>query len=184
MGWVLQNNKQPTDISIDHLNRKVDLLEQKSYSNVILCSGECLNEVFNEQQDSNQLVSKTVDRVKRIYPDVNVADIIKITPVGRNKKCLKVVCSSINIKKNILKEARERKLPDIFCTEFLTQTRNNIFFELRQLRKKYPHKFKSTYVRNGNIFYKLQGNESFSIVHSMSDVLALERSFLSDVQQD
>ena len=107
---------------------------------------------------------------------------IDITPVCRVRKVLKITCANYQIKNDILKTARERKLPNIHFSEFRTNYRFTLYYKLRQLKKTYTRLIYSTYTRDGNLFYKLTGDPKFNIVRSNQDLEDLKTKLES--QQD
>ena len=177
-----RTNNEPNLINNPNTNEsiqaKLDEIEQNSYSNVIVCSGDAVNELItaNSNQDCKRNFIRKVDE---IVPGVTSSDIVSVIPFGKERKCLKVTCMNANIRNTILKEARRKKLPNIFYGEFLTPVRNNLYYQLRALKRRFSEKVKSVYTRNGKIYYKLNGVERCHLVRTQDDVTNLV-SRLSD----
>ena len=162
------------------IQTKIDIIEQNSYSNIILCSGNDISEITSRNDSTTDYKSKFVNKVKELLPDISNDSFVTVSPFGKDKKCLRITCSDIRIKNKILKEARIKKLQNIYYGEFLTSMRNSIFYKLRMLKKSFPDKLKTVYTRNGRIFYKLHGSDNFHYVKNMNDVTSLSSSFASD----
>ena len=100
----LPNN---TATTINHLNDnteslklKVDYLEQRNNSNVLICNGTFVDDITScNTNNIDYLRKKLSDKVKTILPDIKDSHIDKIFTIGREKKRIKIICSSQNIKK-------------------------------------------------------------------------------------
>ena len=55
-------------------------------------------------------------------------------------------------------------------SEFLTPSKLEIFYNLRQLKKQHTDKIQSVYTRGGNIFYRLRNTDREIRVNSLSDI--------------
>ena len=158
----------------EEIELRLDNIKQRSLSSVLTCSGEVIDEICDAAGNNRDLITKFTDKVSPSLPVINRSDIVKITPVGRDKKVLKIVCASNKIKNNILKTARERKLPNIYFSEFLTKYRYTLYYKLRQLKKTNIGLIHSTYTRDGNLFCKLVGDSRFYIIRRNQDLVDLK----------
>ena len=158
---------------------KIDTLEQKSYSDILLCSGDEIDNILS-QNNTDNLEDKLKNKLRDVNLNINDEHINKVVPFGKDRKRLKIYCSSVSAKNKILNELRKRKPEKIFCSEFLTAYRSNLFFKLRSLKRKYPDKLTAVYTRGGSIFYKrLPGNEYRSI-RSLNDITILDQQLSVD----
>ena len=156
------------------LESRVDAIEQRSNANILLCSGAIISEVIGA--DSGDLKNKVISCVGRSLPiTTEDGDIVKVSLYGKKKTHVKIECSSASVKKRIIASARHSKPVDIYFTEFLTKYRNQMLFSLRSLKSKFRDKISAVYTRDGNLFYKLHGDDGFKSVRNPMDVTMLER---------
>ena len=155
------------------LESRVDAIEQRSKSNILLCSGAIISEVIGA--DSGDLENKVISCVGRSLPNTTEdGDIVKVSIYGKKKTHVKIECSSASVKKRIIASARHSKPVDIYFTEFLTKYRNQMLFSLRSLKSKFRDKISAVYTQDGNLFYKLHGDDGFKSVRNPMDVTMLE----------
>ena len=164
-----------TDIT-ENLELKIDNLEQKNNSNILICSGNLINDLVNNAEFDDDLTSKIQREVKKVYPDLKTSDITKIIPHGREKKCVKLFCISLRVRNSIIFEARKKKPDGIYFSEFLTQRRFKLFYELRQIKKDNPDKIYAVYIRNGNIYSKKTRDDNHTIIKTKSNIDDLKLS--------
>ena len=164
---------QQTDLEI-----RVDAIEQKSLSNVLLCSGNKITEAIENHPET--LKDTVVSSICQALPEVaKASDVIRVTVFGKKKKVVKVECSSEVSKKKIVSSARRGKPANIFFAEFLTPLRNKMLFSLKSLKNKYPNKISAVYTRDGTVFYKIPGSEGFKSVRHPKEVTDLENRLLN-----
>ena len=184
------NNSEATDkikaLSDENkdLQQKIDSLDQRILSSTVLCSGNKVDEIISSTEADNDKINKVFDQITGLAPGVVNSDIQNISIIGKDKKHFKIVCNNINIKNKILSEARHKKLDNIYFSEFLTPLRNKLFYELRQIKRKYPDKVKSIYTRNGNIFYKLVNDDNQKLIRSMENITELTIFLSSSRNED
>ena len=156
---VNENNKPNLNVneSSNNLEIKVDALEQKSYADLLLCNGDFVSELLNN--DVVNLKQAISLKIADIVPEFKESDIAKINIINKNKSILKIELQSGSIKKRILFEARTKKPANIYFSEYLTSYRYKLYYELRQLRRKYNEHL-ITYVRDGALCYKLKFDEN------------------------
>ena len=174
------NEAVSTDKNLnDELKLKVDSLEQKSFSNIILCCGSEVSSLLSRQNINYE------NEIKNKLRDININcddnEINKVSPFGKSRKYVKIYCSTATVKNRILYEIRKRKPSNFYCSEFLTSYRDNIYFQLRSLKKKYPSKISAVYTRGGQIFYKLVPGGDYKCIQRLNEVVQLEQQLLSNV---
>ena len=160
-----------------NLQLKLDDLEQKNNSNVVLCTGSVITDILN---DDTNIQSKISQSIKSIDSSFDAASITKVTKFGKNNNALKISFTDIHTRRRILSEARKKKRDDLFFSEFLTAHRNNIFYQARTLKKTYPDKLSTVYVRNGSIYYKLTSNSEFKILRTLQQITTLRDELASN----
>ena len=161
------------------LETRVDAIEQKSNANILLCSGPVITEAIESISNNpeNDLKDKIVSAIRDKCPGVisEVSDIVRVSPYGKKKTHVKVVCSSVQVRKKMIASARREKPDNIYFSEFFTNYRNGLFYSLRSLRNRFRNKISSVYIRDGNISYKLNETEGFKNVRTQLDVTKLEK---------
>ena len=171
--------------NVGDLETRVDAIEQKSNANIFLCSGSVIKDVIetvNNDPNNNNLKDKLTSAIENALPStVQANDIIRVSPHGKQKTHVKVVCSSSEVRKRLIAAARRRKPENIYFSEFLTNYRNGLFYSLRSLRNRFREKISSVYIRDGNIFYKLNDTSGFKTVRTPRDITALKKK-LTDTE--
>ena len=104
-------------------------------------------------------------------------DIVKVSLYGKRKTRGKIECSSASVKKKIITSAHHSNPVDIYFTEFLTKYRNQMLFSLRSLKSEFRDKISAAYTQDGNLFYKLHGDDGFKSARNRMDVTMLKRKF-------
>ena len=168
----VNTNSEPTpqaDIT-ENFELKIDDLEQKNNANILICNGDLIKDLVSNNTNYDDLNTAIRGEVRNIHPDLKTSDITKIVPHGREKKSVKLYCSSLHVKNLIIHEARRKKPENVYFSEFLTQRRFRLFFELRQLKKNNPGKIYAVYIRNGNIYYKVTRDDNHSIIKSKRSI--------------
>ena len=157
----------------DDLQSKIDELEQRGYSDVVLVSGAFITSLSSggDSSPKPQIIDALVSSTNNI---VTRDDVVDVKLIGKNKSALKVVCKSSKIRNSLLSYARQQKPKDIYISEFLTQLRSKIFYEARLLRRQFSSKISSIYTRNGNIFYKLTGSDRYKAIRKLNDLTILK----------
>ena len=153
---------------------KVDQLEQKANNSVLICNGDFVTNLTGSNVPEIEIKNKVEIKVKSIFPELRPKDIVKVIPFGKDRKRIKIICNSTDIKNSIIYEARRKKLTDIFYSEYLTAHRFKLLYELRKIKRNNSSKIYAVYTRNGNLYYKLSSNDNHTIVKSMNDIEHLE----------
>ena len=157
----------------DKIVVKLDDLEQKLNSNTLICSGPSISNITTNEASITNLKDDVLKEIKNLAPSKSPDEFLSIVPIGKDKSKIKIVCRTESIRNEILNEARKKKLRNIYFSEFLTLSRNSLFYELRQLKKNFPDKLYATYTRRGNLYYKLQPSDDHVRVQSSRDILNL-----------
>ena len=161
------------------LETRVDAIEQKSNAGILLCSGPVITEAIESigNNPESDLKDKIISTIRDKCPGVisEVGDIVRVSPYGKKKTHVKVVCSSVEVRRKMIASARRGKPDNIYFSEFLTNYRNGLFYSLRSLRNRFRNKISAVYIRDGNIFYKLSETEGFKTVRTQLDVTKLEK---------
>ena len=172
-----RDNEDKNRDNSEDLIIKIDDLEQKTLENTILFTSE--NVLTDDSiNDVNAEVKKLICNK---IPSIDESDISFIKHIDKDKKKVKVICNSVTVKRNIISYARKHKPGGVYFSEFLTNRRDKLHFELRKLKRDYPDKLR-VYTREGNVCYKLMKHNKFGIIKSeqhIKDVLNL----LSDGQE-
>ena len=160
------------------LEIRVDAIEQKSLSHVLLCSGDKICDAI--ESHSGSLKDTVVSSICQALPEVaKESDIVRVTVFGKKKKVVRVECSSEINKRKLISSARRVKPENIYFAEFLTPLRNKIFFSLRSMKNKYPNKISAVYTRDGTVFYKTPGTDGYKTIRHPKDVTDLENWLLN-----
>ena len=157
------------------LSLKIDAIEQRTYENVLTLNGADIDEILNQEKNTDVIKTKTIQKIKLVTNEVTESDIEKIVVLGQRKKIIKLTLSSQNSKNKILINARRKRQPNFYFGEFLTVFRNNLFRNARNLKRSYPDRISSVYTRSGNIYYKLANNNNHRQIRHQQDLDELER---------
>ena len=106
----------------DDLILKVDTLEQRLNSNILIFSCSIVDDFANED-----IKSKFLTHVKQVDENLSTEHFNSISVFGKNKKQLKITCYTVDIKNNILKKSHIERLENSYFNEFLTPKRHKIF---------------------------------------------------------
>jgi hypothetical protein len=113
-----------------------------------------------------------------IVPQLSIGDLSVISVQGRDRKHLKVTCSSREVKFHILSSFRHNKPENLFANEYLTKHRAQLLYKLRCLRRRFDD-LGSVYCSNGSIYYKIRNLNTDVLVTDVSDVNKLEVKLLN-----
>ena len=156
---------------IDGVNDRLEKIEQNLNETTLVCSGPAVADLLKPSStgDSPNLERLKGEVCKTVCgEDITSIDVgnLQLSLYGRNKKCIRLQCSSFSSKLHLLRRARERRPQGFYVSEFLTAAKLKIFHNLRQLRKQHPEKIKSIFTRRGNVLYTLQ--DSSQVFHAAS----------------
>lgn len=169
----------PATGNIPKMMDRLESLEQESLANVVSCNGEEVTAVIDDggdETDSNVLTLKT--RFRNKLKDVcNLSvpetDIISVTVRGNTVRHLKVEFASKSSKLDVIRAVRNLKPNNFFISDYLTRTRSNLYYRIRQL-KKTNAALTSVFSRNGIIMCKFDGSAKMDSVSCERDFVALE----------
>ena len=128
-----------------------------------------------ESSQSNNLKENFIGKIKHLIPEIEPSHVDKVYFFGKNKKILKIVCSSISVKKSLLYEAKKRKANNIYFSELLTSHRNKLFYKLRELKRRFPSKITAVYTYDGNLFVKFPVDNKYIMIRSYQDIKDLAK---------
>ena len=178
-----QSNAHNISIEKEDIQLKLDDLEQRQNSNIVLVSGASLSSITtaNNSVHHNNLKSKLVDSlVEKTNLTLDKNEIEDVIAIGKEKNNFKVICRNIETKSKILNFARINKPKDVYFSEFLTSFRSKLFYEARQLKKNHPSQLIAVYTRRGNIFYKVKDNLNYFRIRKLSDIVDLRSKLIND----
>ena len=161
---------------------RLDNLEQRHNSTALTISGIPLPSAAPEDNFESlnnykfNIIDKIIDKTDRVCKSEEIDDVIVI---GKEKRNIKVICRTLDVKKKFLNFARQQKPNNIFISEFLTPYRNKLFFQARQLKKNYPNIISAVYTRGGNIFYKFKDKPRYYKIRKFSDIDDLKSKLLN-----
>ena len=106
---------------------------------------------------------------KKLKLPLAVVDIASAEPFGNmeNKYIIKV--PNFTVKTMLFRAVKLTKPKDLFLNEFLIKARQNLFFELRQMRKN--GELYSVYSFNGQLFVKYSLDGPSFRVKSLNDIM-------------
>lgn len=78
------------------LERRIDDLEQRTYSNHILCSGPLVTDLLQTHTNRTELNSKITDKIKSSFGNIKNVDVKAVSVLGSENKVIKVICSDTN----------------------------------------------------------------------------------------
>ena len=142
---------------LDGVSERLEKIEQNLNANTLICRGPTVSDLISSATSgtTTNLISLKGDICKSVCgEDMLNVDIgnIQVGLFGKEKKSLKIECSNLSTKIQLLKQARIRRPTGLFLSEFLTPTKHSVFYNLRQLRKQHPEKFKSFLTEEGTFF--------------------------------
>ena len=161
--------------AIESVSVRLERIEQNLNSNILVCRGPTVSNLIAEATTgtSTNLLSLKGEICKAIcgndLVNIDIAN-LRVGLFGREKKSLKIDCSNPSTRIRLLKQAKSRRPAGLFLAEFLTPTKNSVFYNLRQLKKQHPDKFRSVFTRGGNIYYRLSESDRLYQVSSLSDL--------------
>lgn len=118
------------------------------------------------------------DVLSPIVPQLSTGDLSMISVQGRDRKHLKVTCSSREVKSRILSLFRRNKPKELFANEYLTKHRSQLLYRLRCLKRRFDD-LGSVYCSNGSIYYKFKNSNVDVLVTDVSDINKLEVKLLN-----
>ena len=163
---------------ISELELKIDSLEQKSYSNILLMNGPIIDECVDS--DNQLLVSNIKQKIREHIPEIQTDTIKQASYFGKSKKQIKLTCADSWSRNKILIEAKRKKSTTVFFSEYLTKLRNKLYTKLRSLKKSNSEKLTAVYTRDENIYYKLSTDKTcdYHSIRQFEDINNLETQLM------
>ena len=170
------NNEVQTKIPVSAVEKRLEKIEQDINSNILICRGDTVESLISES--ARGTAQPNLERLKGDVckavcgDDVTNVDIsnVHVKIFGSDKKKVKIDCRNPATKVFLVKQARKKRPQGIYISEFLTPSKLEIFYHLRQLKKQHTDKFQSVYTRGGNIFYRLRNSDRETRINSLSDI--------------
>ena len=159
----------------EEFQMKLNEIEQRSNNNVLICNGDSIKNIITQSKTNSELKEKLVTSVGQISQNCLHDNIIQVQKFGKNNNSVKITCSNEFVKREIIIEAKKKRLPDVYCQEFLTRFRSKLFFEARQVKKLYPTKITTVYTRNGNVYYKIISSDDYIVIKKPHDLTLLRQ---------
>ena len=177
-----------TRSGIEAVSKRLENLEQESYSKMIIVQGHSVQTLLNEHNSSRADVNPTnATTAGNVQPQslkqkvsqmlINIGDInvnqtedITVHPLGKDKKSLKITFGNEVMKRKCIREIKVNRPNGIFASEFLTKTRSGLLYSLRNLKKSHPNKLKRVYTIDGVVYYKMEGSDRGAVVRDVSDI--------------
>lgn len=104
---------------------------------------------------------------------IGASDVDQISVRGASTKHLKVHFTTHGSKMDLIRAARTVKPEGLYCSDYLTTTRSNIFYKLRCLRK-VSSKLEGVFVRNGTLACRLVDDSKIVMVANDLEYRKLE----------
>lgn len=173
---VVHADKIPTGAK--DVDSRLDHLEQESLANVILCQGAAIDTLIERTKVKNVSPRDQISTIKESLLNefntvtdtaVHADNIPEIIVIGKDRKHLKIVCSSKHVKTNILRSVKSAKLANFYVNDYLTKTRSTLFYKLRISKKNNPS-ITSVYTRGGTVFCKLNNSDRPTAVFNDDDL--------------
>ena len=165
--------------SVSVVEERLEKLEQNINSNILICRGAGVESLIEES--SRGSTKPNLERLKgdicKAVCEENVTSVdisnMQVTVFGRDKKKVKIDCHNPSSKLFLVKQARRKRPEGIYVSEYLTPSKVNIFYNLRQLKKQHPDKIQAVFTRGGNLFYRLCNSDREVRVNSLEDLTGI-----------
>ena len=169
-------NEVQTKTPVSAVEKRLEKIEQDINSNILICRGETVESLISES--ATESAQPNLERLKGDIckavcgEEVTNVDIcnMHVNIFGSDKKKIKIDCRNPATKVFLIRQARKKRPQGIYVSEFLTPSKRELFYNLRQLKKQHTDKIQSVYTRGGNIFYRLRNSDRESRINSLSDI--------------
>ena len=153
--------------------KRLEKIEQDMNSNILICRGETVESLISESPNLERLKGEVCKAV--CGEEVTNVDIsnVNVNIFGSDKKKIKIDCRNPVTKVFLVRQARKKRPQGIYVSEFLTTSKLEIFYNLRQLKKQHYDRIQSVYTRGGNIFYRLRNSDREFRVNALSDIAGI-----------
>ena len=89
------------------LETRVDANEQKSNANIVLCSGPSIREMIGSKPGN--LKEAVISNISNVMPVIiDEGDISRVSPYGKQKTHVKIICSSNQVRRKLIINARQK----------------------------------------------------------------------------
>ena len=151
----------PSPIAINEVVARVEKLENKTNSLLLLCKGpEVVSRINTATVDNTVNLTLLKADICATICGNNISSIavnsLGISLFGKNRNHIKIECSNNFVKDFILQQARIQKPTGVYVSEFLPYSKLGIFHNLLNLKKTLTNKIKAVYVRKGDIFCRVE----------------------------
>ena len=143
------------------LRRQVNDLESTSRATTLLLSGPAIS--LADDSSPSQMLTHSLTKIKDVYNfDLSNEDVQNCQRIrGKDNVNDKILLTLNNtFKKNELMstviQKDKKEGVSLNVNEYLSSYNSQLFYNLRQLRKKYNGKIFACFTRNGRIFYKIK----------------------------
>lgn len=182
---------------LEKISTRVDQLEQDSLSDTLLLQGPAIEELIakdahvegtmsseleerRRQPEPAALKRSICDLLRPIVPEFSGKNITQLSVQGKDRKHLRMVCSSGDEKVRVLLALKKEKPPNLFVNEYLTKLRSSLLYRARSLRRNYPSVL-GAYSRNGSIFCRVAGLGKPILLSGMTEVNKLEEKLINSL---
>ena len=149
---------------IHRLQDRCDSLEQASHRDKAVFSGPLINPFLTGTPVTNETLSETLNSTLKIPDDEKVlSKNIKYSRRLNDKKLL--VVFQTDVPSAIYKRIRDCNR-QMFVSDYLTRTRSNILYRLRQLRDEPGSLITTVTSRNGRPAFKVKDDDKFQYVET------------------
>ena len=176
----LENNESDLPLqSLAKVSERVEEIENNINSHILLCRGPEVEEKVTKATASgvtnvNQIKAELCNEIcGEDISEISVGS-LSVSVYGKRRKVLKVECTNIFTRNFLLKQARIRKPNGIYVVEFLAPNKLLLYRKLLELKKRYQGKIKVVQIRNNSICYKLNIEDQFCRVNSLSEIEEIE----------
>ena len=165
-----------TKTPVSAVEKRLEKIEQDINSNILICRGNTVESLISESARGSSLPN--LERLKGEVckavcgDEVTQVDIsnMNVKIFGSDKKKIRIDCRNQATKVFLVKQARKKRPQGIYVSEYLTPSKLEIFYNLRQLKKQHTDRIQSVYTRGGNIFYRLRNSEREKRVNSLNEI--------------
>ena len=185
---ALQNEARDRRAENRDLYHRIDVIEQRQYASTLIVSGPRIKDHLTKNPNSNSgfVEPETVANIISTTLQLTGDEAIKVSDI---KYCRKLASSKIvlefkqDIPSSIFKNAKNAN-NQIFISEFLTKTRDEISYNLRKLKNKYPKIIDKVMTRRGRpgIYFQPQLNYPGFCIYDNYVTLAQLEKFLATLQ--
>ena len=146
----------------DDLCDRLDSIESRERSDCVVVSGSSLPPGRKDENTLNIVSSLIANNLK---VKLSEHDILSAYRLGRKTlsqqadlRRIVVRFSSIGVKRDLISSCRTVKPPGLYFNDYLTPTRSEILFTLRQAKRKHPYVIAAVGSQNNSVFAFLKSH--------------------------